>query len=104
MGEPGAELRALQEKVAALEAELGACHRRLEQVQRLLCQTERLHREEQDSNAALRAQVPPGPCGGLLPGLWGPTPVAAPGATAAFAGASQGRGTTGPCRCWGRGR
>ncbi|XP_006268245.1 angiogenic factor with G patch and FHA domains 1 isoform X1 [Alligator mississippiensis] len=57
MGEPGAELRALQEKVAALEAELGACHRRLEQVQRLLCQTERLHREEQDSNAALRAQV-----------------------------------------------
>ncbi|XP_019387756.1 PREDICTED: angiogenic factor with G patch and FHA domains 1 isoform X2 [Crocodylus porosus] len=57
MGEPGAELRALQEKVAALEAELGACHRRLEQVQRLLCQTERLHREEQESNAALRAQV-----------------------------------------------
>uniref|UniRef100_A0A8C8RUD7 Angiogenic factor with G patch and FHA domains 1 n=1 Tax=Pelusios castaneus TaxID=367368 RepID=A0A8C8RUD7_9SAUR len=55
--EPGAELRALQEKVEALEAELGSCRSQLERVQRLLRHTERLHREAQGGNEALQRQV-----------------------------------------------
>ncbi|XP_067425441.1 angiogenic factor with G patch and FHA domains 1 isoform X2 [Emydura macquarii macquarii] len=55
--EPGAELRALREKVEALEAELGSCRSQLERVQRLLRHTERLHREAQGSNEALQRQV-----------------------------------------------
>ncbi|XP_074851549.1 angiogenic factor with G patch and FHA domains 1 isoform X2 [Carettochelys insculpta] len=55
--EPGAELRTLQGKVEALEAELGSCRSQLEQVQRLLRHTERLYREAQESNEALQTQV-----------------------------------------------
>ncbi|XP_062455731.1 angiogenic factor with G patch and FHA domains 1 isoform X2 [Rhea pennata] len=54
---PGAELRALRDRVAALEAELGSCRGQLERAQRRLRRTERLYREARDGGEALRRQV-----------------------------------------------
>ncbi|KAM4640028.1 angiogenic factor with G patch and FHA domains 1 isoform 5-T5 [Amazona ochrocephala] len=54
---PGGEQRALRERVAALEADLGACRGQLERAQRRLRRTERLYREARESNEALRRQV-----------------------------------------------
>ncbi|XP_074713326.1 angiogenic factor with G patch and FHA domains 1 isoform X2 [Strix uralensis] len=54
---PGGERRALRERVAALEADLGACRGQLEQAQRRLRRTERLYREAREGNEALRRQV-----------------------------------------------
>ncbi|XP_054667055.1 angiogenic factor with G patch and FHA domains 1 isoform X1 [Grus americana] len=54
---PGGEQRALRERVAALEADLGACRGQLERVQRRLRRTERLYREAREDNEALRRQV-----------------------------------------------
>nr|XP_025962470.1 angiogenic factor with G patch and FHA domains 1 [Dromaius novaehollandiae] len=54
---PGAELRALRDQVAALEAELGSCRGQLERAQRRLRRTERLYREARDGGEALRRQV-----------------------------------------------
>ncbi|KAM8984938.1 angiogenic factor with G patch and FHA domains 1 isoform 1-T1 [Ara ararauna] len=54
---PGGEQRALRERVAALEADLGACRGQLERAQRRLRRTERLYREAREGNEALRRQV-----------------------------------------------
>ncbi|XP_068781114.1 angiogenic factor with G patch and FHA domains 1-like isoform X1 [Struthio camelus] len=54
---PGAELRALRDQVAELEAELGSCRGQLERAQRRLRRTERLYREARDGGEALRRQV-----------------------------------------------
>ncbi|XP_067172850.1 angiogenic factor with G patch and FHA domains 1 isoform X2 [Apteryx mantelli] len=54
---PGAELRALRDQVAALEAELGSCRGQLERAKRRLRRTERLYREARDGGEALRRQV-----------------------------------------------
>ncbi|XP_038026467.2 angiogenic factor with G patch and FHA domains 1 isoform X2 [Anas platyrhynchos] len=54
---PGSEERGLRERVAALEAELGACRGQLERAQRRLRRAERLHREEREGGRALRRQV-----------------------------------------------
>ncbi|XP_074787675.1 angiogenic factor with G patch and FHA domains 1 isoform X3 [Athene noctua] len=54
---PGGERRVLRERVAALEADLGACRGQLEQAQRRLRRTERLYREAREGNEALRRQV-----------------------------------------------
>ncbi|KAK4817069.1 hypothetical protein QYF61_027098 [Mycteria americana] len=54
---PGGEQRALRERVAALEADLGACRGQLERAQRRLRRTERLYREAREGSEALRRQV-----------------------------------------------
>ncbi|KAM6033415.1 angiogenic factor with G patch and FHA domains 1 isoform 2-T2 [Chlamydotis macqueenii] len=54
---PDGEQRALRERVAALEADLGACREQLERAQRRLRRTERLYREARESSEALRGQV-----------------------------------------------
>ncbi|KAM6109366.1 angiogenic factor with G patch and FHA domains 1 isoform 2-T2 [Phoenicopterus ruber ruber] len=54
---PGGEQRALRERVAALEADLGACRGQLERSQRRLRRTERLYREAREDSEALRRQV-----------------------------------------------
>ncbi|KAM9167807.1 angiogenic factor with G patch and FHA domains 1 isoform 2-T2 [Mergus octosetaceus] len=54
---PGGEARGLRERVAALEAELGACRGQLERAQRRLRRAERLHREAREAGQALRRQV-----------------------------------------------
>ncbi|NXW88633.1 AGGF1 factor, partial [Alopecoenas beccarii] len=54
---PGGEQRALRERVAALEADLGACREQLERAQRRVRRTERLYREARDDSEALRRQV-----------------------------------------------
>ncbi|KAF1474966.1 Angiogenic factor with G patch and FHA domains 1, partial [Eudyptula minor novaehollandiae] len=54
---PGGEQRALRERVAALEVDLGACRGQLERAQRRLRRTERLYREARESSEALRRQV-----------------------------------------------
>ncbi|XP_033928577.1 angiogenic factor with G patch and FHA domains 1 isoform X2 [Melopsittacus undulatus] len=54
---PGGEQRALRERVAALEADLGSCRGQLERAQRRLRRTERLYREAREGNEALRRQV-----------------------------------------------
>ncbi|NWR67285.1 AGGF1 factor, partial [Bucorvus abyssinicus] len=54
---PGGEQRALRERVAALEADLGACRRQLERAQRRLRRSERLYREAREGSEALRRQV-----------------------------------------------
>ncbi|XP_030327176.1 angiogenic factor with G patch and FHA domains 1 [Strigops habroptila] len=54
---PGGEQRALRERIAALEADLGACRGQLERTQRRLRRTERLYREAREGNEALRRQV-----------------------------------------------
>ncbi|XP_074936152.1 angiogenic factor with G patch and FHA domains 1 isoform X1 [Phalacrocorax aristotelis] len=53
----GGERRALRERVAALEEELGACRGQLERAQRRLRRTERLYREARAGSEALRRQV-----------------------------------------------
>ncbi|XP_065517265.1 angiogenic factor with G patch and FHA domains 1 isoform X1 [Lathamus discolor] len=54
---PGGDQRALRERVAALEADLGACRGQLERAQRRLRRTELLYREAREGNEALRRQV-----------------------------------------------
>ncbi|KAM6228277.1 angiogenic factor with G patch and FHA domains 1-like [Spheniscus humboldti] len=54
---PGGEQRALRERVAALEADLGACRGQLERAQRRLRRTERLYREARESSEALSKRV-----------------------------------------------
>ncbi|KAM6229743.1 angiogenic factor with G patch and FHA domains 1 isoform 2-T2 [Porphyrio hochstetteri] len=54
---PGGEQRALRERVAELEADLGACRGQLERAKRRLCRTERLYREAREDSEALRRQV-----------------------------------------------
>ncbi|XP_074991597.1 angiogenic factor with G patch and FHA domains 1-like isoform X2 [Calonectris borealis] len=54
---PGGEQRALRERVAALEADLGASRGQLERAQRRLRRTERRYREARESSQALRKQV-----------------------------------------------
>ncbi|KAK2538849.1 Aggf1 [Columba guinea] len=54
---PGGEQRALRERVAALEADLGAYREQLERAQRRVRRTERLYREAREDNEALRRQV-----------------------------------------------
>ncbi|KAM6363164.1 angiogenic factor with G patch and FHA domains 1 isoform 2-T2 [Pluvialis apricaria] len=54
---PDGEQRALRERVAALEADLGACRRQLERAQRRLRRSERLYREAREGSEALRRQV-----------------------------------------------
>lgn len=56
---PDGEQRALRERVAALEADLGACRRQLERAQRRLRRNERLYREAREGSEALRRQVGP---------------------------------------------
>lgn len=58
---PGGEQRALRERVAALEADLGAYREQLGRAQRRVCRTERLYREAREDNEALRRQVGPLP-------------------------------------------
>ncbi|XP_054034420.1 angiogenic factor with G patch and FHA domains 1 [Dryobates pubescens] len=53
----GGEEPALRERVAALEADLGACRGQLERTQRRLRFTERLYREARERSEALRRQV-----------------------------------------------
>lgn len=52
---------ALRERVAALEADLGACCGQLERTQRRLRLTERLYREARERSKALGKQVGPRP-------------------------------------------
>ncbi|XP_065717432.1 angiogenic factor with G patch and FHA domains 1 isoform X1 [Patagioenas fasciata] len=54
---PGGEQRALRERVAALEADLGAYREQLERAQRRVRRTERLYREAREDSEALRRQV-----------------------------------------------
>ncbi|XP_037229029.1 angiogenic factor with G patch and FHA domains 1 isoform X2 [Falco biarmicus] len=54
---PDGEQRALRERVAVLEADLGACRGQLERVQRRLRRTERLYRQARQGSEALRRQV-----------------------------------------------
>ncbi|KAM6111472.1 LOW QUALITY PROTEIN: angiogenic factor with G patch and FHA domains 1-like [Phoenicopterus ruber ruber] len=54
---PGGEQRALRERVAALETDLGACRGQLERAQRRLRRTERLYRQAREGSEALKKQV-----------------------------------------------
>ncbi|KAM9367483.1 angiogenic factor with G patch and FHA domains 1 [Phaethornis superciliosus] len=54
---PGGEQRALRERVAELEADLGACREQLERAQRRLRRTERLYRQAREDGEALGRQV-----------------------------------------------
>ncbi|NXT20371.1 AGGF1 factor, partial [Syrrhaptes paradoxus] len=53
----GGEQWALRERVAALEADLGACREQLERVQRRLRRTERLYHKAREGGEALRKRV-----------------------------------------------
>ncbi|XP_071587450.1 angiogenic factor with G patch and FHA domains 1 isoform X2 [Heliangelus exortis] len=54
---PGGEQRALRERVAALEADLGACREQLERTRRRLRRTDRLYRQAREDGEALGRQV-----------------------------------------------